>query len=331
METKPTRQFPDAFDGIQVGTIGREVVQTEVGCLGLSPGLVHFRMMKPGIVRDDHDASASLSAPRLKELQEVPEALPIKSIRFSLIDEPPVTQAHRPKISDALARGVVQEDRVAILWGHPQAAAGAVLLKMDLIQCPEVHVRRGIHRSEFFLCSTCRVTSARAITGRGLTKRNPHWRKNRRHCRAPRVTPKARWMWAASVFPSHRLPLKPKSTGRFRNRAWISTICGGVSRGGRPGRAPSCNPAKPFVSNRRTQYSTVRGASPNKSATRQQFIPSATSNTPCKRWSYRDSALRRISSCNPKMMTEGSAIVSAFMPYMKAHFTIMRNYLCPRV
>jgi len=64
-------------------------------------------MMKPGVVRDDHDASASPSAPRLKELQEFPEALPVKSIRFSLINEPPVTQAHRPKISDALARGVV--------------------------------------------------------------------------------------------------------------------------------------------------------------------------------------------------------------------------------
>ena len=31
METKLTRQFPNAFDGIQVGTIGREVVQAEVG------------------------------------------------------------------------------------------------------------------------------------------------------------------------------------------------------------------------------------------------------------------------------------------------------------
>jgi hypothetical protein len=31
------------------------------------------------------------------------------------------------------------------------------------------------------------------------------------------------------------------------------------------------------------------------------------------------------------MMSEGSAIVSAFMSYMKAHFTKMRNYLCPCV
>ena len=149
METKLTRQFPNAFDGIQVGTIGREVVQAEVGGLGLSPGLVHFRLMKPGIVRDD-DASVSLSAPPLQELQEVPEALPVKSIRFSPINEPPVTQAHRPKISHALARGVVQEDRISILRGHPPPAPGAVLLKMHLIQCPEVHVRCGIHGLEFF-------------------------------------------------------------------------------------------------------------------------------------------------------------------------------------
>ena len=117
METKPTRQFPDPLDGIQIGTIGREIIQTEIGCLGLSPGFVHFRMMEPGIVRDDYDALASASAPLPKELQEIPEALPVKSLRLSSINEAPVTQAHRPKISDALARGVVQEDRVLFSGG----------------------------------------------------------------------------------------------------------------------------------------------------------------------------------------------------------------------
>ena len=48
-------------------------------------------------------------------------------------------------------------------------------------------------------------------------------------------------------------------------------------------RDPSCRPPRPFCSNLSTQYATVRGASPSISATWQQFIPWATSNTPCKR------------------------------------------------
>ena len=83
MQTKPARQFPDPLDGIQIGAVGRKVIQPEIGCLGISPGFVHFRMMVPGIVRDDHDALAWAPAPLPKELQEIPEALPVKSLRLS--------------------------------------------------------------------------------------------------------------------------------------------------------------------------------------------------------------------------------------------------------
>ena len=46
---------------------------------------------------------------------------------------------------------------------------------------------------------------------------------------------------------------------------------------------PHADPPRPFCSNLSTQYATVRGASPSISATWQQFIPWATSNTPCSR------------------------------------------------
>jgi len=111
-------------------------MQTEIGCLGISPGFVHFRMMVPGIVRDDHDALAGAPAPLPKELQEIPEALPVKSLRLSSINEAPIPQAHRPKVGDALSRGVVQEDRVLIFRRYPQAAPGAVRLKVHLVQRP---------------------------------------------------------------------------------------------------------------------------------------------------------------------------------------------------
>ncbi len=44
--------------------------------------------------------------------------------------------------------------------------------------------------------------------------------------------------------------------------------------------SPSRNPAKPFCSKPRTQYSTDRGASPNNLATSGQVIPWATKSTP---------------------------------------------------
>ena len=136
MKTKLARQFPDALDGIQIGTVGRKVVQPKVRGLGLSPGLVHFCMMIPGVVADDHDALAFLSAPLLKELHEIPEALPVKSIRLLRINKLAVAQPHRSKVSYTLSSGVVQDDRVPVFGWHPHAAPGAVLLKMNLVQCP---------------------------------------------------------------------------------------------------------------------------------------------------------------------------------------------------
>src|ERR1017187_7370328 len=99
METKPARQFPDALDGIQIRTVGRKVVQLKARCLGLSPGFVHFRMMILGVVSDDHDALAFLSAPLLKELQEIPETLPVKSIVLARINKLTIAHSHGSKIS----------------------------------------------------------------------------------------------------------------------------------------------------------------------------------------------------------------------------------------
>src|SRR5207253_11378899 len=48
-------------------------------------------------------------------------------------------------------------------------------------------------------------------------------------------------------------------------------------------------------------------------ATSGQVLPWATSSRPCSRWSYRDSSLRRISSCNARMMVSESATVSGFI------------------
>jgi len=133
------------------------------------------------------------------------------------------------------------------------------------------------------------------------------------HWRTPKVTPYCFLMKAATPFPSHSPLVIPTESGDCRKTELISSNCLAFSRGGRPERSPSTRPARPFSSNRRTQYSTVRGASPNRRLTSGQLIPWATSNTPWSRWSYLDSSERRISSCNPRTMVGASAMVNGFM------------------
>jgi len=136
MKAKLTRQFPHAFSRIQIWAIRRKIVNPKVRLLCVSPGFVHFRMMVFGVVTYDHDAFAFLSATLLKELHEIPEALPIEPISFSRIDESDIAQAYRTKVSYTLSSGVVQDYRVPVFWRHPHAVPGAILLKMNLVQCP---------------------------------------------------------------------------------------------------------------------------------------------------------------------------------------------------
>lgn len=109
---------------------------TQFSLDGPGHGFVHFRMMIFGIVGYNHNTFTLLSASSLKELHKVPEALPVKSIGLSCIDKRAIPQAHCTEISHVLARGVVKYYGITVLWRHPHAAPVAVLLKMDLIQCP---------------------------------------------------------------------------------------------------------------------------------------------------------------------------------------------------
>ena len=74
MKTKLARQFPDTLYRIQIGTVRGKVVQRKVRRVGLPPCFVHFRMMIPGVVADDHDPLTFLSAPLLKELQNISDS-----------------------------------------------------------------------------------------------------------------------------------------------------------------------------------------------------------------------------------------------------------------
>ena len=161
------------------------------------------------------------------------------------------------------------------------------------------------------------------MRGRGLRNRNPNCRNSRWHWRIPTETLYRRWIKADKVLPSHKFAANPTALGGWRSTESTASSCRSLKRLGRPARSPSTNPVSPCSSKRRTQYCTVRGASPKSRPTSGQLIPWATSNTPCRRWSYRDSSDRRISSCNPRMIVGASAIVKRYM--QTAYYT---SHLC---
>ncbi len=225
-----------------------------------------------------------------------------------------VPQSHRAKVSHAAPRGGMQQDRVLGFRWNPHLASRAMLLEVHLVGGPEIY-RTVLHqRLEFFLCAFCRSASAGASRGRGLRSRKPSCRNKRWHCRTPKSISYRSAIQAAKVLPSHRFPPNPISRGIWRRALLTSRSCFSFKRLGRPDRSPSRNPAKPFRSKPRTQYSTDRGASPRSLATSGQLMPWATKSTPCRRWSYRDSSERRISSCSPRIIVAESAMVRARMP-----------------
>src|SRR5512134_2337517 len=65
---------------------------------------------------------------------------------------------------------------------------------------------------------------------------------------------------------SHSVCSKPNSRGPRRKSSSRPCHCSLLSRLGRPGRSPSCSPAKPICSKRLTQRCTVRSLSSSQSA-----------------------------------------------------------------
>ncbi len=133
------------------------------------------------------------------------------------------------------------------------------------------------------------------------------------HWRTPKVTPYRFLMNSASPLPSHRPLAIPTDSGSCRRTDPISSICSSLSRRGRPTHSLSTRPAKPLSSKRWTKYSTVLGESLRRRLTSGQLIPWATTNTPWRRWSYRNSFERWISSCDPSTTVDASVTVKGFM------------------
>lgn len=313
MQAISTQKLPHSLYGIQVRTVGWQKVEQEMLGMIFPPLLVKFGMMITGIVRDQYHFAPCRVAFFKKQLHIVVKAFGIKLLGLPLVHKHAIPQPHSSKIPHAFSARKMSKDRVFDLRRDPHQTSRPVLLEMDLIQRPEIDPLITAQDSEFFLNSSCFSGSALAITGLGFLIRNPNWRKRRWHCLTPKLIPYLDSINLDKVLPSQRLVSNPTSKGDCRRTSPISQYCSSLSREGRPGRSKSTSPESPSSSNRWTQYSTVRGASPSNLPTCGQLIPWATRSTAWSRWSYRESRERRISSWRPRIMRSASAIFSFFM------------------
>src|SRR5208337_4806578 len=138
-----------------------------------------------GIVGDHDNPSGSHGAGAVEGFQKGKEGSAVELVRLAPKEELPVAKPNGTKVAYATAGGMMEQDRILRLRRNPHQAARAMLLKMNLVGCPQVHVRIGHQRLKFFLCACCRSGSACATMGRGLRKRNPNCRKSLWHWRTP--------------------------------------------------------------------------------------------------------------------------------------------------
>src|SRR5919206_2510618 len=273
MKAEPTSKLPDPLDRIQLRTVGRKEVQAQRLSIAHSPVFVENGVMVLGIVRNHNCRPPASPCDLLQGTQELEKGSSVEPLRLAAEHQLAVSQAHCSKIANTSPRRIVQEDWLLDFRRNPHTAAGAMLPEVHFITGPKIHVPSPHKLSEFFLCCAWSSGSAWAISGRGFRSRKPKNRKNRLHCRTPRVIPNCCSIQADKVFPSQIRPAKPKSSGLLRRAFPTSSSCFSSSLGGRPARATSTRPAKPSCSKRWTQFSTVCGESPSRWATSRQLMP----------------------------------------------------------
>jgi len=113
---------------------------------------MQFRMTIPGVVGDNNNLLAGLTACLSQLLEKFEECFSIESGLFASVYKFTVVKPDGAKIATALTGWLMVQNRVAVFWCYPHTTSGAMLLKMNFVDCPQIHTRVGHHFSEFFLC-----------------------------------------------------------------------------------------------------------------------------------------------------------------------------------
>ena len=77
----------------------------------------------------------------------------VEPLLFPMENQPPVAQTDGSEVADAPPGRMVQQDGIGFLGRDPHPATRSMLLKVDLIRGPQVHVGIGQEPSEFFYIS----------------------------------------------------------------------------------------------------------------------------------------------------------------------------------
>ena len=141
MNTKPTREFPDALRGVQFRTVGRQEIQAETFRRLLPPIAVQPGVVISGVVGNHYHLSIRACAGGTKLLQELPAGQSIELARLRPEEEAAVAQADRSIVAHALPGGLVKQHGVLGFGRNPHPAARTVLLKMHFVHGPEINRR----------------------------------------------------------------------------------------------------------------------------------------------------------------------------------------------
>jgi len=160
VQSKPTSQFPDPFNRIQIRTVRRQVTHPKIGLLLGPPLGVKLGVVILGVIRDHHHLATGPAATLAQLTKKAPGGHGIKAGGFAREEKLSIAQTDGTEVTDALARGMVKDHRVIHLVSNPHAGAGAVLLKMNFIDCPQINALIPCQGAEFFLCAAWACGSA---------------------------------------------------------------------------------------------------------------------------------------------------------------------------
>jgi hypothetical protein len=107
-------------------------------------------MMVSCIIKNDNHLSSSLHHLLQQHPKELKGGQSVELFMLSRIDESPVIQAYRPKISNTLSSGMMEKYRILIFRWHPHAKPRSMLLEMNLIHGPHINITSPHNRLQFF-------------------------------------------------------------------------------------------------------------------------------------------------------------------------------------
>jgi hypothetical protein len=166
MEATTSSEFPDAFDGVEFGAVGRDEVQAKASGADPAPGFVKSGVVVAGVVRDDDGAPVASACDRPELAEKGVTGGGVERALLAPEHEATVADSDGPEVLDALACRMVKEHGVPYLGGNPHATAGAVLLEVDLVHGPQVNGGVSGQGAEFF-CAPVEARGRREPLGVG--------------------------------------------------------------------------------------------------------------------------------------------------------------------